>query len=419
VVDSTADRAAQARARSTHIRIEATAFDPAVAIAAGPRASELAAGSGLEEVRVDIAISVGLAHGHQGKPEAIPILMDALRHARESGLAIQTIRAYVNLIFVAATLREHKLIDAIAGEAREFCEELDSRIPGRALDGFLARSLLDRGRWEEALSAASLSVQTWHGDVPVARAIEGLIAARRGGAGAERMLAQAWVELPKTTDDARHATLRCALVEAAWLRGDRQTALEHLEAARAVPSTGRFARWGGELALWGSRHGIQLEPLAGAPKPIKLELDGDWRSAARSWLELEAPYESALAALRGDDAAARRALATLHKLGAGAAARAFTRERAAQGGRAMRGARRSTLAHPAGLTRREQEVLERLATGATNPAIAAALHLSERTVAHHVSAILAKLGAPTRVAAIEGARRRGLLPQSGSVGEPR
>ena len=85
----------------------------------------------------------------------------------------------------------------------------------------------------------------------------------------------------------------------------------------------------------------------------------------------------------------------------------------------MRGARRSTLAHPAGLTRREQEVLERLATGATNPAIAAALHLSERTVAHHVSAILAKLGAPTRVAAIERARRRGLLPQSGSVGEPR
>jgi DNA-binding NarL/FixJ family response regulator len=56
-------------------------------------------------------------------------------------------------------------------------------------------------------------------------------------------------------------------------------------------------------------------------------------------------------------------------------------------------------------------VLERLATGATNPAIAAALHLSERTVAHHVSAILRKLGAPTRLAAIELARARGLLPE--------
>jgi DNA-binding NarL/FixJ family response regulator len=56
-------------------------------------------------------------------------------------------------------------------------------------------------------------------------------------------------------------------------------------------------------------------------------------------------------------------------------------------------------------------VLERLASGATNPAIAAALHLSERTVAHHVSAILGKLGAPTRLAAIEHARARGLLPE--------
>jgi DNA-binding NarL/FixJ family response regulator len=69
------------------------------------------------------------------------------------------------------------------------------------------------------------------------------------------------------------------------------------------------------------------------------------------------------------------------------------------------------LAHPAGLTRREQEVLEAIATGATNVAIAGALHLSERTVAHHVSAILGKLGAANRLAAVELARARGLLGQ--------
>jgi DNA-binding NarL/FixJ family response regulator len=61
-------------------------------------------------------------------------------------------------------------------------------------------------------------------------------------------------------------------------------------------------------------------------------------------------------------------------------------------------------------------VLERLASGATNPAIAAALHLSERTVAHHVSAILRKLAAPTRLAAVERARARGLLRQDGPAG---
>ncbi len=205
-----------------------------------------------------------------------------------------------------------------------------------------------------------------------------------------------------------HGSLR-PLVEAAWLRGDRRTALEHLEAARASPAAGRFARWGGELALWAARLGLELDTPASAPDAVKLELDGDWRGAIRAWRELEAPYESALAALPGDDAAARQAQAVLHNLGASAAVRTFARERPARGERAMRGPRRSTLVHPAGLTRREQEVLEQLATGATNPAIAAALHLSERTVAHHVSAILAKLGAATRLTAIEQARSRGLL----------
>jgi DNA-binding CsgD family transcriptional regulator len=128
------------------------------------------------------------------------------------------------------------------------------------------------------------------------------------------------------------------------------------------------------------------------------ELTGDWRGAVREWRKLEAPYEEALAALPGDDRAAREAMAGLHRLGAVAAARAFARERARRGERAPRGPRRSTLANPAGLTRREQEVLAHVAQGATNPGIALALHLSERTVAHHVSSILAKLGVPTRTA---------------------
>jgi DNA-binding CsgD family transcriptional regulator len=418
VLDGSQDAAAQARAQSTHIRIEASAFDPAVAIAAGPEALALAVGAGLDDVELAITISLALAHGHQGEPEAIPMLQEALRHSLGTGRAISTIRSYVNLIFVAATLRGHAVVDSTVPEASSYCEEQGSRIPGHVIHGFLARSLLDRGRWTEAVAAAADSVRIWHSDVPLIRTIEGIIAARRGEASAEPTLAEAWSEIPKATEDSRHATLRCALVEAAWLRGEPATALDHLDAAKASAATGRFARWGGELSLWGARHGIELGAPPGAPEAIRLELEGDWRGAIRAWREAEAPYESALAALPGDDAAARQAQGTLHKLGASAALRAFARERAARGARAPRGPRRSTLAHPAGLTRREQEVLEQLATGATNPAIARALHLSERTVAHHVSAILAKLGATTRLAAIEQARRRGLLPQDRTVGGP-
>ena len=43
--------------------------------------------------------------------------------------------------------------------------------------------------------------------------------------------------------------------------------------------------------------------------------------------------------------------------------------------------------------------------------IGARLHVSPKTVDHHVSSVLAKLGAATRVEAARIARERGLLPQ--------
>ncbi|MDX6543514.1 MAG: hypothetical protein QOK32_1117, partial [Gaiellaceae bacterium] len=180
----------------------------------------------------------------------------------------------------------------------------------------------------------------------------------------------------------------------------------------------QLARSSSELALWASRCGDPAEPPPNAPAPIVLELNGNWRGAIREWHKLDAPYEEALAALSGDDRAAREAMAALQRLGAVAAARAFARERARRGSSAPRGPRRSTLANPAGLTRREQEVLAHLVQGATNPGIATALHLSERTVAHHVSSILAKLDAPTRTAAVEAARHAGLLAQDGPAPDP-
>ena len=48
------------------------------------------------------------------------------------------------------------------------------------------------------------------------------------------------------------------------------------------------------------------------------------------------------------------------------------------------------------LTPREREVLDQLATGATNKTIAGALFISEKTVSVHVSNLLAKLGVENR-----------------------
>jgi two-component system nitrate/nitrite response regulator NarL len=62
-----------------------------------------------------------------------------------------------------------------------------------------------------------------------------------------------------------------------------------------------------------------------------------------------------------------------------------------------------------GLTAREREVLGLLAEGLANKAIAVRLGISEHTAKFHVNAILGKLGAESRAAAIVKAARLGLV----------
>jgi DNA-binding NarL/FixJ family response regulator len=61
------------------------------------------------------------------------------------------------------------------------------------------------------------------------------------------------------------------------------------------------------------------------------------------------------------------------------------------------------------LTARELEVVELLAQGLPNKAIAAQLGISDQTVKFHVAAICGKLGAANRTDAVRRAVRRGLV----------
>ncbi|TDD59587.1 response regulator transcription factor [Kribbella antibiotica] len=66
------------------------------------------------------------------------------------------------------------------------------------------------------------------------------------------------------------------------------------------------------------------------------------------------------------------------------------------------------------LTSREREILDLLAAGLSNPAIADRLHLASKTVANNVSAIFTKLGIADRSAAIIQARNAGLGGSGGA-----
>jgi len=62
-----------------------------------------------------------------------------------------------------------------------------------------------------------------------------------------------------------------------------------------------------------------------------------------------------------------------------------------------------------GLSERERAVLELMSSGATNPEIGEALHLSRHTVKEHSSSLYRKLGVRNRTEAVQRAQRLGLL----------
>jgi DNA-binding CsgD family transcriptional regulator len=166
----------------------------------------------------------------------------------------------------------------------------------------------------------------------------------------------------------------------------------------------------GSLAIWLARLGAPPHPPSRLPEPYALEIAGDHGAAAAVWEWIGRPYDAAPArAWSSDEAGLREALAGLEELGASVAAVAVRRRMRELGMKAIpRGPRTATRVAPAGLTAREQEVLALLADGLTDREISQKLFISERTVHHHVSAVLSKIGVSSRTAAAREAVRMGI-----------
>jgi DNA-binding CsgD family transcriptional regulator len=200
------------------------------------------------------------------------------------------------------------------------------------------------------------------------------------------------------------------LLEHAWLLGDAEPPLD--EARTVYASLAEAADpWAlGKLAFRMWRCGALSDVPSRVAGPVRLAISGDWRAAAAVWDEVGWPYEAAEArSLADDDEALLQALAAFDGLGAVPAAARLRRRLRERGVRAVpRGPRPATRALPHALTPRQHEVLRLLATGATNAQIAERLVVSAKTVDHHVSAVLAKLGVASRHEAADAAHRIGV-----------
>lgn len=344
--------------------------------------------------------------GTESIDQALGIALDAdLQEA--AGLA------YTNLQEAAARRSMFAEAERYYAEGMAYCEERELGVYSVCLQGWRAVTLGLLGRWDEAadISAAMLDRQ---GISPVNRLnplrVLGSIRGRRGEPGAWELLDEALELAEGNGEPLWIVAVRAARAELRWISG--QPDLAAAEAREGYDrGLGRTDPWlFGSVAIWLFRLQQPIGETSGRPEPFALEMAGDWQQAAAAWERLGRPYDAALVRLASsDEAALRQALVTVDDLGAQATAAAARRKMKTLGIKAIpRGPRPATRTAPAGLTAREQEVLALLSAGLPDREISQRLFISERTVHHHVSAVLAKIGVSSRTAAAREAARMGI-----------
>lgn len=289
--------------------------------------------------------------------------------------------------------------------------ELDAglRITDGACPGLHAKALVRlaalrvrQGRLEEAEQLLSQLGAGVGAEAEETLSLAALLLARGDAPAASRNLEQ---RLDRLAEHRTHlATGLDLLVEAYVASGD---------GVAATAAVGRLADVAGSadsdrLAAVAAGAQGRVSLTCGDPETAAAHLE----AALRLWSHLESPFEvartrfelSRVLAPNGPDVAvdhARRALATFEALGA-----SLDGDRVAAFLRSLGVTARIGPKGVGTLTMREREVLRLLGTGLSNPEIAARLHVSRKTAAHHVSNVLAKLNLRNRAEAAAYAASR-------------
>lgn len=335
-----------------------------------------------------IEITAGdVAHG-------TAMLEQSLAGAHAANLQEHAARAYCNLSSTAVTQRRHD-------DAFRWLDEGLTYVTDRDLDswtgyllGWRARLHLDRGEEAEARADATAVIRS--GSSAVGSLEPLLVLAQldvRAGTGtADEAFARA-VEMSEAMAEAqRIGPTTSARCEAAWIAGDQEAIARIATAAWAHVDDVDCPWHRGEVATW-----LPAEVDAGQPvaPPYALEREGRWAEAAALWESLASPFEQALALARsGEPDLLTEAVRLFDRQGAPAAAARARTALQALGAPVPRATRASS--HPHGLTPREDEVLQLVARGLSDAAIAETLVISRRTAEHHVAAVLGKLGVRSR-----------------------
>jgi DNA-binding CsgD family transcriptional regulator/tetratricopeptide (TPR) repeat protein len=377
-------------------------------------AVEIAQRCGAETDEAEARITLGEAEMLLDYGAGCAALERVVAECRAAGRTEQVARALSGLGQLSSWVERPDEAASYLRAALEHCEEhnLDLwRIHVLAVSAIVA---LEQGRWTDAADFSTrLLADPRESPWPnvAALLVLALVRARRGDPDAHAPLEEALrLDVPPEEVDVM-VDRAAAQAEIAWL----ERRLADVDAATAATLAAALERDDTpaicKLSYWRRLAGLEVDLPADAEGPLALGVAGAWEEAAAEWRRRGRPYEAALAlAETGDEELLREAHDQLQQLGALPALRLVRHRLRERGVRGLaRGPRTETRENRAGLTPRELEVLSLVVDGLRNAEIAERLVVSPKTVDHHVSAILRKLGVDARGKAAAEAARRGLL----------
>jgi len=403
------------------------------------RAAEAARGAADVDLATMALADLGLWHVTAGEIDVGVAMLDeamAATLAEPRGMLEVVVWSSCNMLAACSLVEDHRRASDWCRAADRFMETFGCPFLLARCRAHYGRLLVATGRWPEAEAeldrAMAMTVDTGQGPRTEALTALAELRLRRGEPEAALELLEAadttawgaairagclmetgraeeaWQVLharvaTHDAEDPAYPALVAALAETSLATGRTEEAADLVAPDAAVWSVCAFPRAAGLL----ERAAGLVAATCGDHDSARARLD----SAFEEFVRLELPYEAARTELdlaghlqvSDPDAAVVRAASALRRLEDLGARRAAAEAAALlrSHGITPRPGARSRDA----LSARERDVLALVAQGLSNPEIAGRLYLSRRTVGHHVSSILRKLGVRSRSEAAAYAAR--------------
>jgi DNA-binding CsgD family transcriptional regulator/tetratricopeptide (TPR) repeat protein len=344
---------------------------------------------------------IGSAHLQLGDRRGEAELASSIELARDVGNHEFVMRGYYNLVEGLWRLGDYPGAAVHLDAAAAYIRDRDFPVHRYMIDARRHRLLAMYGEWNEAVAGLSALLDGRGDPAMIGRETVPFLArlrVRQGHPDAARLLTQAREHAERADVLEWLVPTGMAWIEWAWLSGRRAEAAPYPELLLERTDRPGCAVQRAELLRYLHRLGYDAPRPTEGPEGYAAGAAGDWRAAADFWAELGDPHEQALELMEsGEVDATTEAIRILDSLGAEPAG-TIARQRLRALGVARLPSRPTptTRGNPAGLTDRQVEILQLVGTGLSNAEIATRLVISTRTVDHHVSAILQKLGTSTR-----------------------